>query len=128
MEILIVDDDKGAVNWVVSVLQEVGGHRVTKIDTVREAEAAFEIEQWPFGLLILDVHIRDESLTEDEYLTAGLRLHRKFRARFKTAKVLILTNNSLEVNARIWSLDPNTKLEDKVDVAGRRLLDIICNW
>lgn len=131
MQILMVDDDRGAVEWVVDVLQEVGGHMVTKVETVREAENALEVDQWPYGLLILDVQIRPaggELMTEEESLIAGLKLYRRFRERHKLARVLILTNNAHRVPTDIWSKDPNTRLEDKVDVAGRKLLDVIRNW
>src|SRR5690349_8174719 len=94
MRIFMVDDDKEAVEWVIEVLKEHGGHEVTKVSTISEAEAEFTKPVWTYDLLILDVQLRaspGESVTEEQSHRAGLVLLRKFRRRWENARVLILT-------------------------------------
>src|SRR5689334_20513406 len=100
MKIFMVDDDKEAVEWVIEALEEYGGHKVTKVSTATEAEAAFAAGKWDYELLIIDVQLKprcDEKTTEEESFTAGLTLLKKFRARLPNDRVLILTNNIFRV-------------------------------
>jgi len=130
MKILMIDDDKDAVEPIIDALVEHGGHNVTKVSTIKEAEAEFASDSWRYDLFIIDVQIKpapSEKTTEEESLVAGLILLRKFRARFEKEKVLILTNNLHRVPTALWSGNPNTRARDKVDVRGRRILDVV-SW
>ena len=131
VKIFMVDDDKDAVEPIIETLEEYGDHRVTKVSTVREAEAEFSAGSWKYDLFIIDIQIKpgpDEKITEEESLVAGLSLVQKFRARFKDNRILILSNNLYRVPREFWPGDVNTRAYDKTEVFGGRILDILRNW
>ena len=134
MNILLIDDDRSAMEPFLDLLQQIGGHVVTKKDTYSEALSEFEQAAkkgaWPYDLLILDIQIKavhGELLTERETLTAGLMLYDRFRSMFTHHRVLILTNVLHRVPEHLHE-GPFTKTLDKVEVAGRRLLSEIQHW
>ena len=129
MRILIADDDIEAMEGLITILREYGGHTVKQVSTVSEAETEFSGDSWDYDLFIVDVQIRPSlEEKEGESLEAGLTLPRKFRARFDNEKVLILTNNLHRVPTYLFRSHPNTKARDKVEVRGRRIVDLLRDW
>jgi DNA-binding response OmpR family regulator len=128
VKILLLDDDRDAMEWVVDALTEYGGHTVERVYTVGEAEAKFADGKWGYELFIIDVQIPglDPDTTEKESEEAGITLLEKFHRSFPRERVMILTNNLYRVPREVC--DANTKAFDKVEVRGLRILDAIKDW
>ena len=132
-KIFWVDDDTKTVDGIQRVLEAYGNYEVTKVQTFTAAkqmiDAAIVAKDWPYGLLMIDVHLKvaeNEQITEKESLTSGLRLHDLFRAAFGTDPVLFLTNVLHRVPEDLYD-GPHTFARDKLEIKGLAILDVLRN-
>jgi DNA-binding response OmpR family regulator len=125
--VVLIDDEHGPMDYYVAALQE-HGFDVAHLDTVQAALDHIEGATKPPDVYILDIMMPPGDaldLREAGYgLTSGLQIHKRIRARFPKARIIVLTSISNPSILKGLPLDEYTECKAKIQVLPFELAEV----
>jgi CheY-like chemotaxis protein len=125
--VALIDDEHGPIDYYVQALSEMG-HQVEHFDTVEKAFAHLDGGQLA-DLYVVDImmptigHPRLKDAADG--LASGIILHREIRRKSPTVPIIVLTSISNPEILKGLLLEPNTRIESKIDTLPFELVSFV---